>query len=1097
MPDTFLDLLRVYTGFPTPEGSLSFLVAHPVLLSPGQQAVARGEVGALSQEESAKLGKSLKDLDDRRRYLESHLESYPTGRGPLDKLSERVLNGEITSEQAEALARLPETTSLLSPVYTRAFCYHAVGRADKYGEWKEGVLRGKLVMASVNALTDSPEAELMRREVALEWIEIVHIALAAVPDGRLYRNALAIGNKMQAECTRPEDREFVGNMLHRLGTMHLDPYTALRNSASYKNSLNMWRQRLMDELGPEINNVPRAELEMPSMEQALDLAESYFRKALPFRDGHLKGLTFKALVQTLEWRKLIGEPVNKTEVINLARQALSFLSPDRDPQQRLAVITTLQRQGESIDPQELTRPFQISLDEQVRRFGTLASMELVLHTAAALEKPFDGLELLRNSRSLFETYGDERFRKLRWESAIQLMVRLMTKEYPDFTSCSDLKAGLDDLRLRARKEAWEVRKLSLGLVALAALAPARNEEETALDFLQQARQQAPLFAGDYADVLDYLRALLVHGRGVNAFQKSKWAKAIRDYGLAISAFLEMNILEPTQDTLARIDDVVTGSGGGPDIPLAVVRALAPKARRLEIAMGEPATRFIQHACKRSVAAFGTDVNPEALNYLLQVAKGLRFATALYSGWGSRTVQDEEGSELLRQIAELETSLGPQVQTASPDPQELFDEDVLLTAYAGPEERAAGATPIERLTNLRHTYDAHLNARLLAAVPEDDPVYLLLKDVQLALDSQTVLLNYYLGATPEGLVCVDLLALTREGVAGIATIRHRFPDSLIQKTVRGRQVLVSRFAYPVSALRRAVQEDPGPLAVTPQAAQYLEAALQGYFVDFMENFDQLRQQGKTHLCIVPHGPLHFYPFHLIGKPNRPLTEEWKITYLPNLHLLLSRRGRPAARRYRPQALTSIGLSFGDGSPFNLPPMEESASEAQAVATSFHTAPVLESQATKSRVLEALQSSRYVHLSTHGAHNVEAPAFQCVYLAPEAESDGRLCAHELLSLDLRGLELITLSACETALGRFDTADNLRGLPASLLLAGASTLIGTLWPASVKSCQFFFKELYAQLNAGANRLDSFAAAQRETRENYPEYGDWGSFYFVGDWI
>ena len=108
------------------------------------------------------------------------------------------------------------------------------------------------------------------------------------------------------------------------------------------------------------------------------------------------------------------------------------------------------------------------------------------------------------------------------------------------------------------------------------------------------------------------------------------------------------------------------------------------------------------------------------------------------------------------------------------------------------------------------------------------------------------------------------------------------------------------------------------------------------------------------------------------------------------------------------------------------MPESINEAELVAEVFDAEPISEREATRAALIDALQRSRYVHLSTHGKHNVYAPSFQCLFLTPDQTSDGRFYAHELLSLDLAGLEVITLSACETALGRYDSADNLRGLP-----------------------------------------------------------------------
>jgi CHAT domain-containing protein len=104
--------------------------------------------------------------------------------------------------------------------------------------------------------------------------------------------------------------------------------------------------------------------------------------------------------------------------------------------------------------------------------------------------------------------------------------------------------------------------------------------------------------------------------------------------------------------------------------------------------------------------------------------------------------------------------------------------------------------------------------------------------------------------------------------------------------------------------------------------------------------------------------------------------------------------------------------------------------------------------------------------------------------------------MLSHDFRGVELITLSACETVLGRVDRSDNPRGLAASLLLAGAEAIVGTLWETRSDVARAFFVELYRSLRADDDRRAAFRAAQVETRRRFPDPWDWGAFYYVGSW-
>jgi CHAT domain-containing protein len=131
------------------------------------------------------------------------------------------------------------------------------------------------------------------------------------------------------------------------------------------------------------------------------------------------------------------------------------------------------------------------------------------------------------------------------------------------------------------------------------------------------------------------------------------------------------------------------------------------------------------------------------------------------------------------------------------------------------------------------------------------------------------------------------------------------------------------------------------------------------------------------------------------------------------------------------------------------------------------------------------------------DVDAPSLQYLVVHPPEDGHaGRVFAHEILDLDLAGMDLVSLSACESALGRIDRADNLRGFPAALFSAGVSTVIGTLWEVNADASVLFFKVFYREYAGRARRLDAFRKAQVETRAQYPEYRDWGAFYLAGAW-
>jgi CHAT domain-containing protein len=118
--------------------------------------------------------------------------------------------------------------------------------------------------------------------------------------------------------------------------------------------------------------------------------------------------------------------------------------------------------------------------------------------------------------------------------------------------------------------------------------------------------------------------------------------------------------------------------------------------------------------------------------------------------------------------------------------------------------------------------------------------------------------------------------------------------------------------------------------------------------------------------------------------------------------------------RDLAVAALGLDFAGGQPHAMTELPGAALEAQTVASILGRAYV-NANATRARFFEAIAGARRVHVATHGAHDVSAPAFQRLYLHPDAGSDGIVYAYETVGLDLRHLDLMTLSACETALGR----------------------------------------------------------------------------------
>jgi tetratricopeptide (TPR) repeat protein len=117
-------------------------------------------------------------------------------------------------------------------------------------------------------------------------------------------------------------------------------------------------------------------------------------------------------------------------------------------------------------------------------------------------------------------------------------------------------------------------------------------------------------------------------------------------------------------------------------------------------------------------------------------------------------------------------------------------------------------------------------------------------------------------------------------------------------------------------------------------------------------------------------------------------------------------------------------------------------------------------------------------------------------PPAEAeDGLLTAEDVTGLDLLGTELVVLSACETGLGEVRTGEGVFGLRRSFVLAGARTLVMSLWKVPDQPTQELMVNFYRRILAGQGCSDALRDTQLALRIKYPDPYYWGAFICQGD--
>ena len=316
---------------------------------------------------------------------------------------------------------------------------------------------------------------------------------------------------------------------------------------------------------------------------------------------------------------------------------------------------------------------------------------------------------------------------------------------------------------------------------------------------------------------------------------------------------------------------------------------------------------------------------------------------------------------------------------------------------------------------------------------------------------------------------------------------------------------------------------------------------------------------TQLLLSPDGELNLIPFEaLVDERGRYLVERYAISYLTTGRDLLRLRvarashsdpvvvadpsfGEPRRTQTAHAAAPNAKLPStntarrsitiaGDLASVYFAPLAGTGHEARAIKSLFPDARVLTGPEASKAALTRLDAPSILHIATHGFFLLEAErqvtpaaaaaanrtraivgavaiqnpllrsglALSGANVNTSGTDGGILTALEASNLNLWGTKLVTLSACDTGVGEIRSGEGVYGLRRAFFLAGAETLVMSLWPVSDYITREVMTGYYSGLKRGLGRGDALRQSQlamlARSNRQHPFY--WASFIQAGEW-
>ena len=266
---------------------------------------------------------------------------------------------------------------------------------------------------------------------------------------------------------------------------------------------------------------------------------------------------------------------------------------------------------------------------------------------------------------------------------------------------------------------------------------------------------------------------------------------------------------------------------------------------------------------------------------------------------------------------------------------------------------------------------------------------------------------------------------------------------------------------------------------------------------------------TELVILPTGRLSIIPFEVlfvkkIKKENSfadfpYLLKKYNVRYEFCAALILQKSKNQGIAEN--SIFLCAPVTFEKDGLVELPGTESEVKEISQLfsAKNLKSTVLTRQQADEKKVKDVdLKNFSYLHFATHGIVDETNPDLSRIYLYTSSESeDGNLYAGEIYNMDLNA-NLVTLSACQTGLGKISKGEGVIGLSRALVYAGSKNVIVSFWSVADQSTESLMKKFYRQVLDAPSQ--NFSRSLREAKlyliseDKYSSPHYWAPFILIG---